>query len=212
MSIDQDERQEWGLIHISALQHYAFCPRQCALIYNEQLWTENFLTAQGRTLHERVDSGGVESRKEIRFERNVHLSAEKLGIGGVADMVEWNLQTGKAKPVEYKRGKPKPRPMDKIQLCAQALCLEEMTGQNIEEGALWYMQTRHRISVLFSDELRSQTISTIIAVRELLNSGQTPPPNYGKHCKACSLVEFCKPELLDKQDRSVGYVSRLFSE
>ena len=112
--------------------------------------------------------------------------------------------------MEYKRGNPKPDPMDEIQLCAQGLCLEEMTGQTISEGALWYMQTRHRVSIVFSDDLRTQTLATIAAVRELLNSGQTPPPDYGKRCKACSLVEICQPELLGKQDRSVGYVAGLF--
>ena len=111
--------------------------------------------------------------------------------------------------VEYKRGKPKPEPFDEIQLCAQALCLEEMTGQIIAEGALWYMQTRHRVPVLFSDGLRAQTLAVIAQVRELLASGQTPPPVYGKRCKACSLVEICQPKLLER-DRSVGYVEGLF--
>jgi CRISPR-associated protein Cas4 len=92
------------------------------------------------------------------------------------------------------------------------LCLEEMTGQTVSEGALWYMQTRHRVPVVFSDDLRAQTLATIAAVRELLNSGQTPPPDYGKRCKACSLVEICQPELLGKRDRSVGYVEGLFGE
>ena len=86
------------------------------------------------------------------------------------------IQTGRLKPVEYKRGKPKPDPMDEIQLCAQGLCLEEMTGQTVSEGALWYMQTRHRVPIVFSDDLCAQTLATIAAVRELLNSGQTPPP------------------------------------
>ena len=204
--------QDTRLIPLSALQHYAFCPRQCALIHNEQAWAENYLTAQGRALHERVDSGEPETRKGVRFERTVHVSAEKLGIGGVLDLVEVETKTGRLKPVEYKRGKPKPNPMDEIQLCAQGLCLEEMTRQTVSEGALWYMQTRHRVPVVFSDDLRAQTLATIAAVRELLNSGQTPPPNYGKRCKACSLVEICQPELLGKQDRSVGYVEGLFNE
>ena len=182
----QGENQDTRLIPLSALQHYAFCPRQCALIHNEQAWTENYLTAQGNALHERVDSGEPETRKGVRFERTVHVSAEKLGI------------------------KPKPDPMDEIQLCAQGLCLEEMTGQTVSEGALWYMQTRHRVPVLFSDDLRAKTLATIAAVRELLNSGQTPPPDYGKRCKACSLVEICQPELLGKRDRSVRYVVGLF--
>jgi len=144
-------------IPLSALQHYAFCPRQCALIHNEQAWAENYLTAQGKALHERVDSGELETRKGVRFERTVHVSAEKLGISGVLDLVEVETKTGRLKPVEYKRGKPKPDPMDEIQLCAQGLCLEEMTGQTVSEGALWYMQTRHRVPVVFSDDLRAQT-------------------------------------------------------
>ena len=157
-------------------------------------------------------SGEPETRKGVRFERTVHVSAEKLGISGVLDLVEVETKTGRLKPVEYKRGKPKPDPMDEIQLCAQGLCLEEMTGQTVSEGALWYMQTRHRVPVVFSDDLRAQTHATIAAVRELLNSGKTPPPNYGKRCKACSLVEICQPELLGKRDRSVGYVEGLFGE
>ena len=161
----QRENQDTRLIPLSALQHYAFCPRQCALIHNEQAWAENYLTAQGRALHERVDSGEPETRKGVRFERTVHVSAEKLGISGVLDLVEVDTKTGRLKPVEYKRGKPKPDPMDEIQLCAQGLCLEEMTGQTVFEGALWYMQTRHRVPVVFSDDLRAQTFATIAAVR-----------------------------------------------
>ena len=198
-------------VPLSALQHYAFCPRQCALIHIEQAWVENFLTAQGRALHERVDSGEPETRKGVHFARSVHVSAEKLGISGIIDMVEREVQTGRLKPVEYKRGKPKPEPFDEIQLCAQALCLEEMSGQTIAEGALWYMQTRHRVPVVFSDGLRAETLNVIAQVRELLANGQTPPPVYGKRCKACSLVEICQPELLGK-DRSGKYVAELFND
>lgn len=153
--------QDKRLISLSALQHYAFCPRQCALIHNEQAWAENFLTAQGRALHERVDSGEPEVRKGIRFDRTVHVSAEKLGISGILDLVERDLNTGELKPVEYKRGKPKLEPIDEIQLCAQALCLEEMTGRTVNEGALWYMQTRHRLLVIFSQELHNKTLAII---------------------------------------------------
>ena len=170
------------------------------------------MTAQGNALHERVDSGEPETRKGVRFERTVHVLAEKLGISGILDLVEVDTKTGSLKPVEYKRGKPKPDPMDEIQLCAQGLCLEEMTGQTVSEGALWYMQTCHRVTVVFSDDLRTQTLATIAAVHELLNSGQTPPPDYGKRCKACLLVEICQPVLLEKRDRSVGYVEGLFGE
>ena len=172
-------------IPLSALQHHAFCPRQCALIHNEQAWADNFLTAQGHALHERVDNGEPEIRKGIRFERNVHVCAEKWGLTGILDMVEHDLHSGSLKPVEYKRGKPKPTPIDEIQLCAQALCLEEMTGKTITEGALWYGQTRHRVCVAFSDSLKAQTTEIITQVQQLLNSQHTPPPQYGKHCKAC---------------------------
>ena len=196
-------------IPLAALQHYAFCPRQCALIHNEQAWAENFLTAQGRALHERVDGGELETRKGVRFERSVHASAEKFGISGVLDMIEHELATGRLKPVEYKRGKPKVGLWDKIQLCAQALCLEEMTGKTVEEGALWYQQTRHREPAVFSGSLRQETLAVIEQVRSLLESGATPPPVYGKHCKACSLVEICQPQLMG-MDRSVGYVTGLF--
>lgn len=199
------------LISLSALQHYAFCPRQCALIHNEQAWAENFLTAQGKVLHERVDSSEPEVRKGIRFERTVHVAAEKLGISGILDLVERDLKTGELKPVEYKRGKPKLEPIDEIQLCAQALCLEEMTGQTINEGALWYMQTRHRLPIIFSTKLRTKTLATIAEVRSLLNSGTTPLPKYSKRCKACSLIDLCQPQLLER-DRSKGYVVGVFGE
>ena len=149
----QRENQDTRLIPLSALQHYAFCPRQCALIHNEQAWAENYLTAQGKELHERVDSGKPETRKGVHFERTVHVSAEKLGVSGVLDLVEVETKTGRLKPTEYKLGKPKPDPMDEIQLCAQGLCLEEMTEQTVSEGTLWYMQPRHRVPIVFSDDL-----------------------------------------------------------
>ena len=171
------------------------------MIHNEQAWAENYLTAQGKVLHERVDSGEPETRKGVRFERAVHVSAEKLGISGVLDLVEVDTKTGRLKPVEYKRGKPKPDPMDEIQLCAQGLCLEEMTGQTVSEGTLSSPRS-HRVF----RRPHAQTLTIIAAVRELLDSGETPPPNYGKHCKACSLVEICQPKLLGKRDGSVGYV------
>lgn len=198
-------------IPLSALQHYAFCPRQCALIHNEQLWAENYLTAQGRVLHERVDSGVPESRKGIRYERTVHVSSEKYGLTGILDLVERDLTTGQLKPIEYKHGKPKRDNWDNIQLCAQVLCLEEMTGQTINEAAFWYGQTRHRHSLVITAELRQQTFKIIAAVRELLESGQTPPAQYHKHCQSCSLYEQCQPQLLSK-DRSRTYIAALYED
>ena len=202
--MDSDKR----LILLSALQHYAFCPRQCALIHNEQAWAENYLTAQGRLLHERVDSGEPETRQGTRFERSVHVLSDTLGLSGVLDMVEVS-KNGDMHPVEYKHGKPKPTDMDKIQLCSQAMYLEEMTGRTVASGSLWYGKTRHRLAVVFDEELRAKTLTTIDSVRTMLQSGQTPLPIYDKRCKACSLVDICEPKVFGK-DKSVGYVADIF--
>lgn len=196
------------VIPLSALQHYAFCPRQCALIHNEQAWAENYLTAQGRLLHGRVDGGEPETRQGTRFERSVHVLSDTLGLSGVLDMVEVS-KNGDMHPVEYKHGKPKPTDIDKIQLCSQAMCLEEMTGRTVASGSLWYGKTRHRLAVVFDEELRAKTLATIDSVRTMLQSGQTPLPIYDKRCKACSLVDICEPKVFGK-DKSVGYVAGLF--
>lgn len=196
------------VIPLSALQHYAFCPRQCALIHNEQAWAENYLTAQGRLLHGRVDGGEPETRQGTRFERSVHVLSDTLGLSGVLDMVEVS-KNGDMHPVEYKHGKPKPTDIDKIQLCSQAMCLEEMTGRTVASGSLWYGKTRHRLAVVFDDELRAKTLATIDSVRTILQSGQTPLPIYDKRCKACSLMDICEPKVFGK-DKSVGYVAEIF--
>ncbi len=203
----QDEK----FIPLSALQHYAFCPRQCALIHNEQVWAENWLTAQGKVLHQRVDRGEPETRKGVRYERGVLVSAELLGITGKLDLVEIELSTGNMKPVEYKRGKPKRDSWDRIQLCAQGLCLEEMQGRPVRSGALWYWQTRHRDDVEFTKQLRDETRTAIAGVRDLLASGQTPKAAYEKKCDSCSLYDLCNPKL-SGNDRSARYVHALFDE
>lgn len=162
------------LIPISALQHYAFCPRQCALIHNCQVWTENWLTAQGQLLHQRVDQGEPETRKNVRYERGVLVNALSLGLTGKLDLLEKNLANGELLPVEYKRGKPKQHDADAIQLCAQALCLEEMTGQPISRGALWYWQIRRRTEVELGAALRQRTYQVITQVATLLKLGELP--------------------------------------
>ena len=198
-------------IPLSALQHYAFCPRQCALIHNEQAWAENWLTAQGNLLHERVDSGEPETRKGIRYERGVSVCAEKLGLTGKLDLVEVDIASGEYKPVEYKRGKPKIDNWDRIQLCAQALCLEEMLGIHVTDGALWYWKTRHREPVLIDSDLRQQTIDVVEQVRTLFDSLVTPVAKYASKCKACSLYDLCNPKL-SSRDESKAYVDLLFTE
>lgn len=197
------------LIPLSALQHYAFCPRQYALIYIEQVWTENWLTAQGRQLHQRVDSKEPETRKGIRYERGVDVCASKLGLIGKLDLVEVDLSTGQHCPVEYKRGKPKKDDSDHLQLCAQGLCLEEMLQKTILHGFMWYWQTRHRELVPFSDELRGRTYESIKKVRELISSGITPRAVYEKKCNACSLFDICKPKAM-QSDHSKMYMNKLF--
>ena len=133
-------------IMLSALQHYAYCPRQFALIHIEQVWVDNYFTAHGNLLHERVDSYESEQRGNVRYERSVSVKSEQLNINGVLDLLEIEGKPAHSyRPVEYKRGKSKVENWDKIQLCAQALCLEEMRHIKIETGALWYWQTRKAI-------------------------------------------------------------------
>ena len=192
---------------LAALQHFAFCPRQCALIHNEQVWNDNYLTAQGQVLHQKVDSGQPETRKGIRFERTVQVSAPSLGITGKLDLVERNLTTGELTPVEYKRGKPKQDDWDEIQLCAQALCLEEMTEQVVAMGALWYWQTRHRQNIAIDEALRQRTFDVINEVKTLFETKITPKAQYAKRCEACSLIDLCNPKLIDD---SRNYAANLY--
>jgi CRISPR-associated exonuclease Cas4 len=198
---------------ISALQHYAYCPRQLALIHLEQAWSDNHFTAQGNVLHERVDSQEAETRGSKRSERAVEVRSERLGLHGKLDLLEVFSDGGGVKryvPVEYKRGKRKVMDWDRIQLCAQALCLEEMRGVQIAEGALWYWQERLREVVLIDDRLRADTVACIEAARAVLQSQATPPPTADvKRCKACSLVDLCAPDVVRK-DRSVRYAQTLF--
>ena len=198
------------LIPLSALQHYAYCPRQCALIHLEQAWSENWFTAQGQLLHQRVDSGTPETRRGIRFERGVLVNAPALGLTGKLDLLEYDKAVGCYTPVEYKRGKPKPEDWDRIQLCAQGLCLEEMLETSVSIGALWYWQTRHREVVELNCALRDKTLAVIKAVRDLFDKNITPAGTDRKRrCKACSLKDLCLPEWLCK-DVSQDYVEALF--
>lgn len=168
------------LLPISALQHYLYCPRQCALIHVERAWAENRQTAEGRVLHERADQPRGESRRGVRVVTAVPLAHAALGITGVADAVEFrSTEAGEqAFPVEYKLGRPKAHRADEVQLCAQALCLEEMLGRAVPEGALFYGKTRRRTAVVFDATLRELTLATIDAVREMVAAGRTPKADY----------------------------------
>lgn len=181
------------LLPLSALQHYIYCPRQCALIHLEQQWTENRFTAEGRAQHDRVDRPEHEIRDGIRYEYATLLRSLRLGLIGKADVVEFHAD--KVFPVEHKRGRPKPTHCDWVQLCAQAICLEEMLDVEINEGAIFYGQPRRRQAVVFTEELRSETAATAVELHRMIASGQTPVAEYNKKkCDACSLKEICMPE------------------
>lgn len=185
------------LLPLSALQHYIYCPRQCALIHLEQQWTENRFTAEGRAAHDRVDRPEHETRNGIRTEYAVLLRSLRLGLIGKADAIEFHESEGAqcAFPVEHKRGRPKPTHCDWVQLCAQAICLEETMGLEIGEGAIFYGQPRRRQNVEFTTALRDETERTAAALHEMLQRGKTPPADYDKKkCEACSLLETCMPK------------------
>jgi CRISPR-associated exonuclease Cas4 len=189
--------EEEALLPISALQHLLFCERQCALIHIEGLWAENRLTVEGRHLHERADSGTSELRDGVRIARSLSIRSLRLGLVGRADGVELLVNAGgrvrRAVPVEYKRGRPKRDDSDRVQLCAQAMCLEEMLDLTIAEGALYYGQTRRRTSVPFDAALRAVTVRAAARLHAMVQAGETPPAVRMAKCDKCSLVELCLP-------------------
>ena len=208
--------QEWSLyneldnpIPISALQHYAFCPRQCAYIHIEQLWQDNFLTAKGNQLHARVHSNEAEQRGKLRTERGVQVYSAQYGLTGKLDLLEIKTDPEQLTPVEYKRGKPKTNDCDRIQLCAQVLCLEEMREVVIHRAALWYWQVRKREWIDIDETLRALTVDTIHAVHKLLVGNSIPPAVYSSSCKACSFFDICQPR---KADKSKRYVKDIFED
>lgn len=192
------------LLPLSALQHLLFCERQCALIHIEQAWAENRFTAEGRIMHERVDEAGRESRGRVRTANGLPLRSLRLGLSGKADAVEFHREgdggsdaasVWRPFPVEYKRGKPKQNDCDLVQLCAQALCLEEMLEVAVPEGALYYGKPRRRLAVVFAELLREKTREAARRLHELINSGHTPQARYEKKCESCSMLSVCMPKV-----------------
>ena len=182
------------LTPISALLHMLYCPRRCALIHIERQWSENRFTAEGRILHERTDAGGRERRSGVTIERSVPLRSLRLGISGIADVVEIRGDD-RPFPIEYKRGRPERHRADEVQLCAQAMCLEEMLEKPVPEGALFYGRSRRRKAVVFDAELRELTERVAADTRSLLAAGDTPTPEFeARKCNACSLREVCQPQ------------------
>lgn len=208
----EDDRR---LIPLSALQHYLFCARQCALIHIEQQWADNRYTAEGNVLHERADQFGHERRRGVQTFTALPLANEYWGLTGIADVVEFDnsgaIQI--VRPIEYKRGRPKAHRADEVQLCAQALCLEEMLAVTIDEGALFYGKTRRRKIVAFDTELRTLTTAIIKATRTLLEGNVTPAAIYDpKRCDRCSLFELCQPKTMGKQRRASAWLARQLQE
>lgn len=188
---------------LSSLQHYAFCPRRCALLHLEMIWVENIHTAQGRLLHENVHVDGKHIRDGVKIVTDLELHSQRLELHGRADVVEFQ-KTGNIwlpYPVEYKKGSQKKgSEADFIQLCAQAMCLEEMLNVQIPEGAIFYITPKRRHKVDFDYTLRKRTEQIIIDVKEMLKSGDTPRPSkncYG--CDACSINSMCMPTLFNRK-------------
>jgi CRISPR-associated exonuclease Cas4 len=188
-------------IPISALQHAVYCLRQAALIHIERVWAENRFTAEGRVLHDVAHEAGARKSRGVRRVSALPIACLRLNIAGVADVVEFHQRPDgeTAFPIEYKRGKPKLHRADEVQLCAQALCLEEMTGRPVPEGALFYGETKRRVVVPFDAELRKLTEDTAMAFGALVAEGRTPPPVWkAARCRACSLLELCRPKAMAK--------------
>lgn len=186
-------------IPMSALQHAVYCLRQAALIHLERLWADNRFTAEGHVLHAVTDRPGGRRARGIRRVSGLALASRRLGIAGIADLVEFHVSEGGETPypVEYKRGKAKLHRADEVQLCAQGLCLEEMTGHPVPAGALFYAQTKRRVEVPFDADLRALTEQTVADLRAVFDARVTPPAIYrADRCRACSLSELCRPKQL----------------
>jgi CRISPR-associated exonuclease Cas4 len=214
-------KDEEEYLMLSGIQHFAFCKRQWALIHVEQYWAENVLTFEGRQLHEKADDPYIgEKRGDRIISRAVPLVSHRLGVYGVADVIEFHrceegesgvsLPSRKGRwrpyPIEYKRGKPKSDNYDELQVCLQAICLEEMFEVEIPEGALFYGEIERRTRVELTLELRAYVATMLGEMHELLRRGTTPSEPYNARCDRCSLYEGCHPKLRGK--RSIGYLQR----
>jgi len=218
---DEDE-----LLPVSALQHFVFCPRRCALVHIEQVWMENQFTVEGDILHERVDELGRESRVTLIVGHGLGIRSLRLGVTGKVDVVEFRLSTDGQRgctltgkeghwtpyPIEYKRGSQKRGFGDDVQICAQALCLEEMLECFVPAGAIYYASTRKRREIVLDAALRAETTTAVCGVRALFSAGVTPRPEYGKKCDTCSLFDLCQPKLPFSSKDPNRYVSRYIEE
>jgi CRISPR-associated exonuclease Cas4 len=194
-------------VPISALEHYSYCPRQCGLIHIEQTFEENIFTVKGRLAHERVDAADAEIARGVRVLRGVPLWSERLRLRGKADVLE--MRPEGPYPVEYKVGRRRGRHAD-LQLCAQALCLEEMLGVPVRNGAVFYHAARHRHEVSIDQALRDETVSAINGVRTMLLAQSLPPAPNDARCPSCSLINACLPYVVAEPARLRGLQGALF--
>ncbi|MBE0418152.1 MAG: CRISPR-associated protein Cas4 [Coriobacteriia bacterium] len=186
---------EEDIVLISAIEHYSYCPRQFALMHVEQTFEDNSLTLSGNRVHENVDRAHVLRHEGVRVEYALPLWSDRLGLSGRADAVELHGD-GTVWPVESKRGHRRPKKHDDLQLCAQALCLEEMLDVTVPRGSIYYHSSRRWREVLLSEPLRNETLASIDAIRGAMRSGVVPPPVNDVRCPKCSLIEVCQPELI----------------
>lgn len=195
------------LVPVSALEHFSYCPRQCALIHVEQTFDENVFTVRGHLAHQRVDSGVTTSPRGVRQLRAMPIWSDEYGLIGKADIVEFHPDG--PVPVEYKVGRIIGEHAA-LQLCAQALCLEEMLGEPVPAGALYSHATKRRIHVDIDEELRDRTLAAVVAVRALLMEQQLPPAVNDRRCTNCSLINACLPGVVAVALRIRGYQGTLF--
>jgi len=217
---------EDDLLPLSSLQHLSFCPRQWGLIHLEGIWSENVSTLEGRFLHEKSDGYATEAWADVRIARGLRLRSLRLGLSGKADVVEFHRMPkaeGSRKgirlagarglwtpyPVEYKRGRPKMGHWDEVQLCAQALCLEEMLDVVVPEGALFYGKTRRRHEVRFVAPIREEPEALAGELHELSGKGVTPAVEYSSRCKGCSIMDACLPLVAGKKRSVIKYLNRM---
>jgi len=195
-------------IPISALNHYAYCPRRCALIHVEQIFEENVYTMRGRSLHERVDQPVGEFQEGVRIERALPLWSVRLGLIGKADVVEFHGVT--PLPVEYKSGRLREFDNDELQLCAQGMCLEEMTGKSVPLGVIYHHGSRRRREVELCEKLRADVEKTVVEIRRMLSEKTIPPPVNDNRCRHCSLKGSCMPEVVGEQAKAAALLRDLF--
>lgn len=221
----RNQYTEEEMLMLSGIQHFFYCERQWALIHIEQQWAENSRTVEGQFVHKKVDDPFIlETRGDLLVARSVPLGSFSLGLYGIADVVEFKKMDhngiklkNKAGewlpiPVEYKRGKPKPDERDAIQLCAQAICIEELNEITLEKGYLYYHAIKRRDEVVFDEQLRNLTYEISEKMHEMFKKQKTPKISYGKNCKWCSMYEICQPKITGKNKRVNQYIKRMIDE